>query len=340
MVAPVATSAPAIQHLAPLLNTPESQTISSGMVATYFYTLTAPNEAVQTINLATMLSATPGIAGASATVNPTTVQLGGVRIIALTNGSQIESRQNVLSTLSVEGDITQSGIGIGDTVEIDGSTFAVEQWVPARDMMPAQLVLKGQGGTPVLPHKGDLVARQQAVTLAVKGGINTQGNGQNVVVSLTASDAASPGIKTVRTTVTRVSPGLLVKKYVRNVSVPNQGAGAPLVVSQNTYFAAGVTGAVGDTLEYLIQVIRSGGAGTVVRDPLPDSLRYLPGTMAFDNCESDGVFSRLTDAVDGDAGRVENGNPSFLIQATPGNAASVTCSLLYRVQMVGKSLKK
>lgn len=288
----------------PLLSAPIDQTTDSATNAVYSYTITTTANGIATYNLTSPLSQSAGISASSATTNVASVTLGATTVAAAVT-INAAGNTNITVPRDNTSDASINGLIVNDLVVIAGQVFQITG-VGADTLSPGTTTITVNGnGTALNVPAGTLVAERQAFTLTVDPGPVSGVGDQTITVDTTATDSVNNTYSATDQTITTVrNVNLTVQKLVRNVTTGAAGSGIATAFNGNNYYATGVTGNPGDTLEYLIVVTNAVGAAnaTAVRvgDPLPPFTTYTPNSSFVEN---GGVLSAaLNDSgADGDA---------------------------------------
>lgn len=310
-----------------------------GTTLTNSFIVRASSNGPDNYDLSTTISASANTTGPTAAITSgLSIYLGST--VTLAGSSQTSIVVPADGVVNAPAGIV-NGIQAGDIVFINGETRTVSS------------VTDNAGGTSTIilttaltnpaPGVGQLVAEQKTVTVDVTAGtITTVGTDITVDKSLTATSATD-----VTQTVTSgdirdtyTSGVATLAKYVRNVFSPS-GTGSPYVYSTTNYYAGGVTGKPGDTLEYILVATNSGLApvtASVVTDVLPTDFVTLSGTT-ITYVDEGGVPAPLTLAAGDDAATYDGGTKTLTINLGSGAtnlaggsiAASSSVHALYKV---------
>lgn len=320
------------------VSAPVDITTDPSTAAVYSYTITNGANGISTYNLSSAVTAqSAGITGSSTSPSAPSVTLGATTAVTAFNvPSAVGGTVSVTVPRDGVADSSINGIANGDKVAITigANTYVftasavTDVQVPAAPAngpytttMTLTLVGPAPAGTVTVPV-GTVMEEQQTFTVSVTPGtVSNSAVDQTINVTLTATDGSNPATDATVTTVASV--GLTVTKLVRNVgnAAGNAAGTGSVLYGGNTYFAGGVTGNPGDTLEYLVVVTHGSNASNAtavkVSDPLPPFTTYVAGSLGIDNTGS-GTFTTLTDAADGDAGEANGGTTWFY----PGTGAT------------------
>lgn len=311
----------------PLLSAPVDQTTNSATNAVYSYTLTTTANGIATYNLGTTLAQSAGISASTASTSVASLTLGASTVAAAVN---IAAAGNTVITVPSDNtaDLSINGIQGGDTVVIAGQQFSVFSiGADAASPGTTTITVVGNGSALVVPA-GTLIAERQSFTMTVDPGPVSGAGDQTITVDTTATDSVDATKTATDQTITTVrNVNLTPQKLVRNVTTGAAGTGVPVAFNGNNYYATGVTGNPGDTLEYLIVVTNAVGAADAtnvrISDPLPPFTTYAPNTMQVEN---GGVLSAaLNDSgADGDAAEFSGNAVYFYLGAggTDGGAGA------------------
>ena len=254
----------------PTLDSPVDLTIAYAGVDTplpFTYTITASGNGPDTYTINSVVTGQANTAGAAAT-GPGTVDLGATITASGSTTSVIQ--------VPADGDDTDSavnGIAVGDTVVVNSEPRPV---VAISDPAAGTAAITlGGAALSAAPGAGVSILEQQTFTLTVTSGtIVASGTDVVVTVETTASSAAGATAADALTA-TYTSGSATLTKYVRNVDNANGTTGMrSFTVSTVSYdyYTGGVTGAPGETLEYLLLVENSSGGavtGCTIDDVLP-----------------------------------------------------------------------
>lgn len=288
----------------PLLSAPVDQTTDSATNAVYSYTITSTANGVTAYNLTTPLVQSAGISASTATASVASVTLG-----ATTVASAVTINAAGTTTIVVPRDNTAdgsiNGLVVNDWIVIGGQLFQISGVGADLNGVGTTSITVNGNGTALVAAAGTLIAEQQSFTVTVDPGPVSAAGDQTITTTTTATDAVDNTYVDTDVTITTVrNVNLTVQKLVRNVTTGAAGLGAAVSFNGNDYYASGVTGNPGNTLEYLIVVSNAAGAAdaTAVRisDPLPPFTTYVAGSMRVENSAT--LSAALNDSgADGDA---------------------------------------
>lgn len=343
----VKTSTTAVTVTVSLVPTPPNiipgppQTTSyngSGTTLTNSFIVRASANGPDNYNLSTSISAFDNTTAPTANITSgLSINLGSTVTLAGSTQSSIVVPSDGVANAPVG---IVNGIQAGDIVFINGETRTVSS-VTDNAGGTSTIVLTTALTNPA-PGVGQLVAEQKTVTVDVTAGtITTVGINITVDKSLTATSATdiTQTVTSGNVRDTYTSGVASLAKYVRNVTTAS-GTGIPFVYSTTNYYASGVTGKPGETLEYILVATNSGIAPvttSVVTDVLPTDFVTLAGTTV---TYVEGVTtSLLTLAADLDAATYDGGTKTLTINlgsganATDGGSIAAGSSVyaLYRV---------
>lgn len=226
--------------------------------------------------------------------------------------------------------LTLADLVVGTTqVVIGGSTFTV-----AAGSSATQLVVTGDASG-VANAAGIQIGERATLTFNGTVGTLTVGTASSTHThNLTATGLSQNG-NTAATalsgnwTTTVYNATLTVDKYVRNVGNANgnPAPGSGTTVNGAEYWASGVTGNPGDTLEYAVVISNSNqGLATVVlfQDTLPAFTGLVGGQTAVDTT-GDGTYDHPGTTGDTEANDQANG----IIETDTGVASTATSLTVY-----------
>ena len=167
--------------------------------------------------------------------------------------------------------------------------------------------------------------RQEVIVDVTTDTITTGASGTHSVVT-TATSQTAPNPATSQTTATVITvrrPVLTVSKYVRNDSngTFNPVGPADITVDSVDYYASGVSGNPGDTMQYLIVIDNTAaGAGPanniVVSDPIPQFTSFVASSVQLDATGTGTFVAQDETADDGDAAELDTaGNGTLYVYA-------------------------
>lgn len=319
----------------PSLNAPVDQTIAPSSTAIYNYTVTTNANGPDTYDITVGTPANTGgvtsssvsLSIASATLGATTAA-AAVAIPATTDTAiQVPSDADVSG--STDGII--NGIAEGDTLAIGAAictviTGGIDDQGTTTTGAIALSEITVNCDIAVNVTYGMLIREQVAFTLTVDPtgwdpDLSTTGT-ITVTTSAVDDDAVEPAADD--ETVTTVQQLLTVTKYVRNVTTPAVPVGPPpsLTIDGETYYASGVVGAPGETLEYLIAVTNTTSGNdatdTVISDVVPAFTTF--DATGFAVLDDAGVDTAVTAAEDNDAGETVTALGVTTVYLYPGSA--------------------
>lgn len=232
-----------------------------------------------------------GVSFAASTGPGETVIIAG-STASIDLGATITTTDSTTSVLNVPADGVDddevNGIRVGDIVVVDGVHRTSVTAVSAPVTGTATITLADALST--APGAGVTVLEQGAFTLTVTSGtIAITGTDIAVTVDTAAVSTDAPASDTVVATYTSGSATLT--KYVRNVTRTNGTTGVRSFTvrsATNDYYTGGVTGAPGDTLEYLL-LVDNPGSGQVTDCTIEDVLPTGFVSFVSDAYDSDEV---------------------------------------------------
>jgi len=310
----------------PTLSQPTDQTVASNSPANYTYSITSNANGLDTYNLSsaqgtvtgTLDSVTVGFFDDTGTTPITSIDLGATSVAtaALLGATSI--------TVPADGNDTDSsinGIEVNDTIAIGVNTYTVsgitDNATGTSTITLSSGLLAGVSVATPIGEQAQFIFRVTPVT----------STGATVDYTVSARDdanAQSAATDTTTTTVTFNAPNLTVTKYVRNITAGTTGAGSCINYDTGLNAAPGTlqycvgatTGQPGDILEYVIEIVNSGGQArdVIITDPVPAYTAYstankmsLDGTILND------------DENGGDAGETDNATIYIYAGSTPGS---------------------
>jgi uncharacterized repeat protein (TIGR01451 family) len=229
-------------------------------------------------------------------------------------------------------DSNVNGIVAGDFIVIDptGAAEVVEVDSvdetngPAGNTVTINLVV----ATTAAHAYGAIIGERQEVIVDVTTDTVTTGTSGTHSVVTTATSQTAPNPATSQATATVITvrrPALTVTKYVRNDSNAAFNPGvADITVDTVDYYASGVSGNPGDTMQYLIVIDNTAaGAGTanniVVSDPVPQFTTFVGGSVELDATGTGAFVAQDETADNGDAAELDAvGNGTLYVYAGAG----------------------
>lgn len=310
----------------PSLNAPADQTIAPSSTATYNYTVTSNANGPDTYNLSTTVGTENNLSGSTANTSVASVTLGATTV-AVAPGA---ITANTPTAITVPSDTTGSSgavndIASGDVVVISGvrcDVTAINDVGTALTGAITNSTITVDCDSGISPGIGAVIGEQQTFDTTVDPNGWTAPNTGDVTVTTSAQDALADAAAATDDTLTTVEQLLVVTKYVRNVlnAAGNAGGAGSVTVGGNTYYASGVVGVPGDTLEYLIEVENTSAGNdatdVVISDAVPAFTTLV--TTSLDVLDNSGtsVGAANDTADDGDQGEVVS-NTVYLY---PGDA--------------------
>jgi len=328
-----------------------TKTVLADDPADYSLTLTSNSNGADTLKLADAYlnnnaTGTPGI----------TFLLNGNPVTSVNLDATVTSAPSTAGTVYIPAG-SQSNIALKDVLSVNGNLYTVTGISAGTvasganvDEVPTAVTL-----TPVLaspPITADMVGPGvqlgQQVTLTehvVATAPVTTTLPATQTVSFTAtttltdpagtavvynSDSSSNNSGGATTVTSIVGAFSTLTKYVRNVTQVSANSGGsnstPCGTTSNVYYAAGVTARSSDLLEYcLVAVVPSGApvvTTAVLKDPLPTSVTYVPGSTSVDGVAV--ADSNGTSPLNSTAGlTVTSPNAAASGQIAPGDTVNV-----------------
>jgi len=302
---------------------PANQATFAGTPVTYNYTITATANGLDTYTLSGPITESAGISGSTAAINGgvLTVDLGATTFV-----SSVDNAGKTTITVPSDGanDGKVNGLVIGSKVVIGGNLYTVDAINDGNGGNPGTSTITLTTLLSTSPAIGDVIGEQYAFTVVVTPGtVSDATTFQTIDVALSTT-AGAVRTHTTRTTVTAVS--LTINKYVRNVfnATGNAGGAGSVPINTVNYYASGVTGEPGDTLEYVIAIANGAAAATatkvIISDPIQPFTTYVPSSMLVST--AGGAWSAaLNDGqADGDAGEFDPVAKKVYIFAGAGGA--------------------
>ena len=319
----------------PTLSSPTDQSVFSGSSVDYTYTITANANGIDTYNLASSPGATFGVISTNVrvfrdsgdTIDITSINLGATSVAtAVTITAAGTTNVTVPSDGANDGSL--NGIQAGDTVVVNNVAHTVAS-ITDNASGTSILVLNGNAGGDNAVTVGMQIGQRDTFIFRVAP-TTTQDSSwvENDVNAQDDAAAQAAATDTTRTTV-NIAPSLTVTKYVRNITAGTTGAGACINVNTGLdanpavdYCVGATTGNPGDVLEYVIEIVNAGTAGTatdvVISDPIPQFTTQT-GNIALD--PGTGTWSNVaTTADNGDFAEIVSG--TVYIYAGDGTAAN------------------
>ena len=275
-----------VAHVAgiPTLNAPangEVAYIDAATPLTFGYTITAGGNGPDTYTINSSIvdqtdnGGNAGFSFSASTLPGETITITG-STASIDLGATITTTGSTTTILHVPSDGVAdnavNGIRVDDIVMVDGGTATRVTAVSDPDSGTATITIADALST--APGAGVTVLELGAFTLTVTSGtIDITGTDIVVTVETTAVSTDDPASDTVVATYTSGSATLT--KYVRNVTSANGTTGERSFSFRSStyrYYTGGVTGAPGDTLEYLLLVDNPGSSPVTdctIEDDLP-----------------------------------------------------------------------
>lgn len=292
--------------------TTPNATIAPGQTTTYQYFLTTNANGPDTFTASASISvdqlntaSTLNISGGGVTLGASTVAQD---VVVAASGDT-----PVLVPRDLVADGVINGIAPGETVVIGTAVFTVAAVgnIDQAGVGTSTLMLTGNGTAANLTA-GTLIRERRTVSVTVTPGNYVAPGDKLITHSISATDGTNVTASVANTT-TVSGIALTVTKYVRCVPGPiactNPGAPAftlniPATSTSIDYYSAGVSGAPGATLEYLVRIQNTGGANAtnvVIQDAIPAFTTLVPASLAVHESDGDFVTVNILDS-NGDAG--------------------------------------
>ena len=325
----------------PTLDAPADGTIAytaANMLLNFTYTITANGNGPDTYTINSAIFSQTNNGGTGGVTFPASIALGAT---VTTSGSTVSVLQVPSDGIS---DASLNGIAVNDTVVVNGEVRTVSAISdPATGV--ATITLSAALTAP--PGVGVPVLEQQTFTLTVDSGAIVT-SGTDIVVTVDTSATSGAGAATDQVVAIYTSGSATLTKFVRNVDNPNGTTGVRSFTvngSANDYYTGGVTGAPGQTLEYLLLVDNAGSSDVTactIDDVLPTAFVTLVvdaygGANEVVYVDGAGVETQLTQEADADAATVAGANLGVNVgtgatAAAGGTVAAVTeVFIVYRV---------
>jgi len=310
---------------------PDQETSYNGSGTTLhnsFYVRASAN-GPDTYNLSTAISGSTNTTGPTATITSgATIYLG-----ATVTFDTSSTTTSIVVPADGTADNEVNGIEAGDTVVIDGESRTVQS---VTDNASGTSTITLASVLTAAPGAGVLIVEQKTVTVDVTAGtITAVGTDITVDKNLTATSDTDPTETVTSTDIedTYTSGVATLTKYVRNVTSAS-GTGTPLTYNGSDYYQAGVDGAPGDILEYLL-VANNSGTGAVsasaITDVLPTEFVIFKSDVYSGNTEvayDDGTaVSYLTEATGDDAASYDGSTGTLTIYIGSGATSAAGGSL-------------
>ena len=302
----------------PTLSAPTDDSVFSGSAVDYTYDITANANGVDTYDLTSaQTGATGTITGNTMvfrdigdTTDITSIDLGATSVAVAAAGGA------TAITVPSDGasDASINGIESGDTLFIGATTYTVSS---ITDNATGTSTINLSAGLAAGVSVGDQIGEQAQFIFRVTPSTTVDGSTVTNQVDARDDAAAQAAAQDSTTTTVNIAPSITVTKYVRNVgpchgtlSDCNPAAGA-VTINGEDYWATGVTGDPGDTLEYVIAVANANNAGTaldvIISDPIPTYTTYA-GSMQVDATGNGWDAPAIDDSLNnGDAGEYDAG---------------------------------
>ena len=314
---------------APTLSSPaDVDPTTENTAVNLVYTITSTANGPDTYNFGSVDTGPSNMNGA-ATFNSPSITLGATTLAA---DAVAGAGFIVVPYDSDAGNNTEvNGLTAGDTILIGTEVYTVDVIDKAATLnnntVQIPLTTNIVGATVTT---GSIVGEQTTVTVIVTTDFITAGTSGTHTIETTATSTTDAGAATtqaVPTVITVRRPVLEVTKFVRNATPAttfNPGA-ADITVDGVDYYAAGVSGNPGDTMQYLIVIDNSAaGAGVanniVVSDPVPQFTSFVPASISLD--DGTGTFAAQAEAIDsGSAAEFDaTGNGTVYVYAGAGGS--------------------
>jgi len=309
----------------PTLDSPADGTIAYAGADTPLdvtYTITASGNGPDTYTINSSVANQDNTGGAAATV-PGTIDLGATITVSGSSDTVLQ----VPSDGNSDGAV--NGLQGDDFVLINGQVRQVRE---VDDQASGTSTITLWTSLSAAPSAGVSVLEQQTFTLTVTSGTIVS-TGADIVVDVdTAASSAAGATAADAVTATYTSGSATLTKYVRNVDNANGTTGATSFTVDsdiNVYYTGGVTGAPGDTLEYLL-LAENPGSGDLtdcaIADVLPTEFVTLVagaynGTFEIIFSDNTGSETELTQESDADAATVSGVDLAVQLGTVPANGS-------------------
>lgn len=294
--------------------------------ASITYTITSNANGPDQYNLTSDTATNSQISAPTGVTLAGSVTLGATTLAAALVGDDSELTLTVPFDGTADGAV--NGLAVTDTVVINGNEYTIDSVDESNggttNLASITLTVEVTGGAVAI---GALVAERQTFDIDLTTGSIVAPNASGVhTVSVTAtSDTDNAFTATDSATITVRKPVLTVTKYVRNVTtVAFNPLVAAITVDAVDYYASGVSGNPGDTMQYLIVIDNSAaGAGTanniVVSDPIPQFTTFVASSIELDATGTGVFLAQNETADDGDAAELDaTGNRTVYVYAGAG----------------------
>jgi uncharacterized repeat protein (TIGR01451 family) len=288
----------------PTLDAPADGAIgytAANMLLNFNYTITANGNGPDTYTINSTIFSQTNNGGSGGLTFPASIDLGAT---ITTGGSTVFILQVPSDGLT---DAAVNGIAVNDIVVVNGEARTVSA---VSDPASGTATMTLATALTAAPGAGVPILEQQGFTLTVDSGAIVT-SGTDIVVTVDTSASSASGAATDQVIATYTSGSATLTKYVRNVGNPNGTTGIRSFTvnsAANNYYTGGVTGAPGETLEYLLLVENAGlGAvtGCTIDDLLPSAFVTLVsnayGTGEVIYVDDAGVETQLSQEADADA---------------------------------------
>ena len=262
----------------PTIDSPADGTVAYAGASTpldFTYTITANGNGPDTYTINSTIFSQTNNGGSGSVVVPPPINLGA----SITTGGSTVSVLQVPSDGANDGAV--NGIAVGDMVVVNGEPREVSA---INDLASGTASITLLTALSAAPGIGVPVLEQGSFTITVNSGtVITSGSDIVVTVDTDASSTAgaSPSDQVIATYTSGIAT---LTKYVRNVTNANGTTGLRSFTVNgfpNNYYTGGVTGAPGDTLEYLLLVDNT-SAGDVTDCTIDDVLPTAFVTLVAD----------------------------------------------------------
>lgn len=305
----------------PTLNAPGNQTIAPSSTATYNYTVSSNANGPDSYTLGTSVGTQTNLAGSTASTTPAIPITLGATTVAVAPGLIAANTPTAITVPSDQSnpltpDNIVNGIAALDVVVIGGvrcDVTAVTDSGTAATGAITNSTITVDCDAAVTPLVGAVIGEQRSFTMTVDPNGWTAPNGGSVIVTTSAGDTANVAADATDDTTTFVEQLIVVTKYVRCAAGACTNPGAPdYTLGVTDYYTAGVSGAPGATLEYLIVIENPTATNTatdvVISDPIPAFTTLVGGSLAV--LDNSGASIGVTDAT------ADNGNQAEVVGST------------------------
>jgi uncharacterized repeat protein (TIGR01451 family) len=297
----------------------------------FTYTITAGGNGPDTYTVNSVIASQTNNGNSAGAIVPAPIALGATITTAGSTASIL-----VVPSDGVN-DAVVNGIAVGDMVVVNDEPRTVSS---ISDPATGTATITLQTGLTAIPGVGVPVHEQQTFTMTVNSG-TIAAAGNDIVVTVDTDASSITGVAAAATDqviATYTSSSATLTKYVRNVTSANGTAGLmrsfTVNGSTNDYFTGGVTGASGETLEYLLLVDNTSTAAVTactIDDVLPTEFVTLAadaygGADEVTYVDELGAETQLSQDADTDAATVTGANLTVHVGSGATDALGGTVS--------------